>query len=409
MLFIYRLIINLILFISPFIVLIRIIKKKEDFKRVKEKYCFFTKKRKPGNIIWFHGASVGEIQSVVPLFELLNKNKNIAQILVTTNTFSSSKIINDLKIKKITHQFFPIDNFYLSNKFLNYWKPSKAIFVDSEVWPNIITNLNRKKIQTILLNGRISEKSFKRWLFFKNFSKKIFEKFDLCLASNYQSYNYLKILGSKNVKYYGNLKFAESQNEKGLDNHLKNFFKSKKVFCGSSTHPGEEKMCGIVHKKIKKNFPNLITVIIPRHIERVNKIINQLEALDLKVYLHHPRNKIPSNTDIYLVNTYGENKLFLKEFKFIFLGGSLNPHGGQNPLEAARYGCHVIHGPHTWNFKEIYSLLNNLKVSSNIGSAEAIIKKLKYFFKQKEIKKRKNNKIQFLGKKILRQTYKTII
>ena len=145
MLFVYRFLINLILLISPLILVIRFFKGKEDLVRFKEKVGFFNKKKKAGNLIWFHGASVGELQSIVPLIEKLEKNKSIKQILVTSNTLSSSKVIKINKFNKVIHQFFPIDSNFLIKKFLNYWKPSKALFIDSEFWPNTIMQLKQKK------------------------------------------------------------------------------------------------------------------------------------------------------------------------------------------------------------------------------------------------------------------------
>ena len=138
MLFIYRVVINLIVLISPIIIFIRLFKKKEDPKRYKEKFCFFSKKRSKGKLVWFHGASVGEIISIIPLIEKFEKNNKISQILITSNTLSSSKILGNLKFKKTIHQFFPVDTNYHSKKFLNYWKPTVAIFVDSEIWPNML-------------------------------------------------------------------------------------------------------------------------------------------------------------------------------------------------------------------------------------------------------------------------------
>jgi len=161
MILIYRVLINLIFIISPLVIIFRLIKKKEDPKRFKEKLCFFSKTKKKGKLVWFHGASVGELNSIIPILEKLEKNNKVKQILITSNTLSSSKIIKKLKFKKIVHQFFPIDTKFLTNKFLNYWQPSLALFIDSEIWPNMICNLDQKKIPIILLNARITKKSFK--------------------------------------------------------------------------------------------------------------------------------------------------------------------------------------------------------------------------------------------------------
>ena len=214
MFYLYRILINIIFFFSPFIIFYRIIKGKENPKRFHEKLGFFTKKRNKGKLIWFHGASVGEIQSIIPLIERFEKNKEIKQILITSNTVSSSLIIKNLRLKKTIHQFFPIDCNFISQKFLNYWCPSKAFFIDSEIWPVTISNLYKRNTPIFLLNGRITKKSFNRWKIFSSFAKLIFSKFNLCLSSNTETKKYLKKLGAKNIKIIGNLKFSHSENEK---------------------------------------------------------------------------------------------------------------------------------------------------------------------------------------------------
>ena len=355
MLILYRLLTCLILILSPIILIIRLLKKKEDPKRFKEKFCFFSEKKNKGKLIWFHGASVGELQSIVPLIEKLDKNKKINQILITSNTLSSSKIINKFKFKKVIHQFFPIDVNFFSKKFLNYWKPSIVFFIDSEIWPNMLLNIKKENIPTILINGRITEKTFKRWLLFPNFSNMLFKKFNLCLSSSKESKKYLKKLGAKKIKYIGNLKY--SQSEQKIDNikkNILNLIKLKKVWCASSTHYNEEKTCGLIHKKLKEKHKDLLTIIIPRHINRVESIKKELTNLNLKIHLDEPTSSIDKKTDIYLVNSYGKTKSFYNNCKNVFLGGSIINHGGQNPLEAARFGCNVLHGKNTSNFKEIY-------------------------------------------------------
>ena len=230
MFFIYRVLINLILLLSPIIILIRLLKKKEHPIRFKEKFVCPSKKKNAGKLIWIHGASVGEILSIVPLIEKLENNYRIKQILVTSNTLSSSKILSNLKLKKTVHQFFPIDTNYHSQKFLNYWKPSVAIFVDSEIWPNMVANIKKKSISLILVNARITQKSFKKWKMFPLSAKKIFEKFDICLSSSIKSSKYLGLLGAKKIKFIGNLKFTESTTIKNdLNNEIKKNFLLKKI------------------------------------------------------------------------------------------------------------------------------------------------------------------------------------
>jgi len=409
MIFFYRIIINIIFIISPIIIFIRLIKKKEDLKRFKEKFCFFSKKRGNGNLVWFHGASVGELQSIVPLLEKISKSKKIEKILVTSNTLSSSKILEKLELKKTVHQFFPIDTNFHSNQFLNYWKPSAAFFIDSEIWPNMYLNLKKKNIPTILLNGRITKKSYSRWKIFNNFTNKIFKIFDLCLSSSKNSTTYLKKLGAKNIKSFGNLKYSQSENEKiSINNNLRKFILSKKSWCASSTHYTEEKFCGLVHKKLKKKYNNLLTIVIPRHIERVKEIVNDLEELNLKIHLHESNKKVAKDTDIYIVDTYGKTKSFYNYCKNVFLGGSLVNHGGQNPLEATRYGCNILHGPHTFNFTEIYNFLRQNRISNKIYQEKQMVKLLDKLFSKKSDSKKIQKKFNLIGQKILEKTYKEI-
>jgi len=409
MLLFYRIIINLLIILSPIIILIRLIKRKESFTRFKEKFVFSSRVKIKGKLIWFHGASVGELQSIIPLLEKLEKKKNIKQILVTSNTLSSSKIMESIKSKKIIHQFFPVDTNFFSQKFLDYWKPSLALFVDSEIWPNMAINLHRKKISFGLLNARISKKTFKKWKMLPGFSKKIFSKFSLCLSSNYESKIYLKRLGAKNVKLLGNLKFSQSENEKlKFDHKLKKFMKTKKVWCASSTHKSEEKFCALVHKEVKKKYNNLLTIIIPRHIERVEKIENELKNLNLKIHLHEPKTKIKKDTDIYIVNSYGQTKSFYNNCKNIFLGGSIIEHGGQNPLEATRYGCNIFHGPNTFNFKKFMIFLKKKKISKKVRNKKDIVILLNKNFSESSNRNKIQKKLKLIGKKILNKTYNEI-
>ena len=406
MIYIYRLLLNIIFIFSPFIILFRLLKKKEHPKRFWEKFCFFSKKKINGKILWFHGASVGELQSIVPLLEKLVKNKKIKKILITSNTLSSSNVIQNFKSKKIIHQFFPIDTNFHTKKFIEYWNPGAVFFIDSEIWPNMIKNLYEKRIPFGLLNGRITKKSFKRWMNFPNFSKSIFSKFSICLSSSHESKIYLKKLGSKKVKLLGNLKFSQSENEKiRFDTKLRKFIKSKKVWCASSTHKTEEAFCGVVHKKLKTKYKNLLTIIIPRHIERVKKIENELKNLGLKIHLHEPKSQINNNTDIYIVNAYGKTKSFYNNCKNIFLGGSLVKHGGQNPLEATRYGCNILHGPNIDNFKEIYNFLKIKKVSKRINNQKDMIYSLNEYFSKNSNTKEIQKKLYTIGQNILYRTY----
>ena len=409
MLIIYRTFINLVLLFLPIIFVIRLFKKKESFESIVQKIGCKSKNRGVGKLIWFHGASVGEIKSIVPLINKYEKQKNIKKILVTSNTASSLKVFNDLKFKKTIHQFFPIDSNLITKKFLNYWSPSKIFFIDSEIWPNMLINIKKKNIPLILLNGRITKKTFQRWYRFRDFSKKLFSSFDLCFSSNKETKNYLNKLNGKNILYIGNLKFSESDTQKfKLRKPLKKLFHHKKIWCASSTHHNEELLCAEAHIKLKKKINNLLTIIIPRHVERCDKIKRDLEELGLVVHLHESKKRVDFKTDIYLVNAYGKTKLFFNNCKNVFLGGSLINHGGQNPLEAARHNCNILHGPNTYNFQEIYNFLKNKNISFKVNNSHDLFRKLKNLMSLKKYSNKTKNKINSLGITILKETFKKI-
>ncbi|MDC1126027.1 glycosyltransferase N-terminal domain-containing protein [Candidatus Pelagibacter sp.] len=391
MYFFYNLLTNIVIIISPLIILFRVIKGKEDIKRVGEKFCIYSQKKNKKNI-WIHAASVGELMSVVTVIKKLEKNKKIKNILLSTSTTSSAKIFKKLRLKKTSHVYFPLDNNYIVKKFIRYWQPELAIFIDSEIWPNMFGNLKSNNIPIIVMNARITERSFNRWKIFSKFANQVFENISLALPQNLETLRYLKLLKVKNIRVAGNLKYyGQKSNYDKKAKLLKNKFKDFKLWCAASTHSNEEVLIGKLHKKLKRSEKKLITIIIPRHINRTNEIINTLNNLDLNCVTHSSNQKLRKNTDIYLVDSYGESSKFYSLTNVCFVGGSIIKHGGQNPLEPARLGNYIINGPNVKNFKEIYTFLNNLKISSstsNILTMESIIlKKLKTKITNKIIKK----------------------
>ena len=390
MFFIYEVLGLIFILFSPLIFLIRIILGKENPQRFLEKFCIYSKNPNFKKTIWLHGASVGEILSVIPLIQELEKNKKINKILLSSSTTSSALIFSKYKFKKTTHIYFPIDTNYLTNKFINYWNPKVAIFIDSEIWPNMFKNLEKNNIPIVLINGRITKKSFMRWMKFPSFAIKIFKKISLALPQNTETLKYLKILGVKKIKFAGNLKYF-GQSKNFLDKSTKLKFKNRLIFCAASTHYNEELFIGKLHKELKSKYKNLLTIIIPRHINRSNSIINELESVNLNTVTRSSRQKISKTTDIYIVDTYGEATKFYELSKVTFLGGSLIKHGGQNPLEPARLGNYILHGPNIQNFKEVYRMLSKLNVSkkaNNINNMKKIIdRKIEYKQNSKIIKK----------------------
>ena len=408
-LLVYRIFIYLILIFSPLIILVRILKKKEDVYRFKEKFCFFSKKKIKKNLVWFHGASVGEISSIIPIVFSLEKNKKIDQILITSSTLSSANVFKQFKFKKTIHQFFPVDTNNMSRKFLNYWKPSLAIFIDSEIWPNMILNLKKKSIPIFLLNARITQKSFNKWKMLPNFSKKIFQCIDKSIVSNQETKKYLRYFGVKNIRSVGNLKFVQNKFKiLTLPEKLRKHILNKTTWCAASTHKGEEQISINVHKILKKKYNNLLSVIIPRHINRSKELVEVLKGNSLKVHCHSWKTQIPKNIDVYLVDTYGETEKFFNLIKIVFVGGSLVGHGGQNPLEAARHGCKVLHGPYVNNFKNIYNYLKKIHVTKEIKNEKSLKKNIEILIKNKKNTKSLIKKVKKLGDKILISAKKEI-
>ena len=397
MFFLYQIILSLLVLISPILIIFRIYKGKEDKIRFREKFSIPSKKRSKGKLIWFHGASVGEILSIIPLIENYEKDKLINQILVTSSTLSSSRVLKKLKFKKTVHQFYPIDHFFFTKRFLEYWKPNLAIFIYSEIWPNMFKKLEEQKISLILLNARITKKTFLRWLSLKNVSQKVFNKISIAYPQNLETKYFLKKLKVKKIKTIGNLKFAEQDNE--IMNKLNFRFKSKKIWVASSTHSDEEIFCGKTHIELKKKIKNLLTILIPRHIHRAQEIKSELESLRLNVATHSSNTKNLKNIDIYIVDTFGETKKFHKVGTSVFIGGSIINRGGQNPLEAARYGARILHGPNVDNFKDVYKSLSNLKISKKITTPRELASSI--IFKRN---KKLGDKIKKIGVKILKET-----
>tara|TARA_B100000242_G_scaffold45339_1_gene26928 strand:+ start:282 stop:1523 length:1242 start_codon:yes stop_codon:yes gene_type:complete len=398
---IYQLLLTLIILFSPIIILFRIFKGKEDILRFKEKFCLFSKKRNTGKLIWFHGSSVGELMSVLPILIKYDRDKSFDQILVTSSTLSSSKILQKYNFRKVVHQFFPIDHIFFSNIFLNYWKPSSAIFLESEIWPSIYRSLKKRNIPLILLNARISKKTFKKWMKLKTFSRRIFKLISFAYPQNKETKRYLKKLGVKAINYIGNLKFYEDRRivNKESDNKIKNQFKKHKICIAASTHANEEVFAAQTHILLKKKNKNLITIIIPRHVHRVDEINNELKKLNLKTTYHSEKAKNLKNIDIYIVDTFGESRRFYKIANTVFLGGSIINKGGQNPIEPARYGAKILHGPNIDNFKEVYAFLKVLKVSKEINSPIQFANEVIFKKKMQNVKK-----IQKLGDVIFKNT-----
>ena len=417
MYFWYKLLTYLFYPFAPFFLFLRKLKKKEHSIRYKEKLSQINTPRGEGFLIWFHVASVGEAMSILPLIENFEQDGKIKRILITSITVSSAEVLKKKfnKNTKVIHQFLPFDILKYVKKFLKHWSPNLSIFIDSEIWPNLIFQIKERNIPLLMVNGRITKKTFSRWKFSKNFSKKIFEKFDLCIVANNETENYLKILGAQNIKNYGNLKFANTKlnSNNNLNAAFLNKIKNRKIWCAASTHPSEEIFCAKTHLMLKKNYNNILTIIIPRHVDRIKTINDELSNLNLTISLFSKFDQMNTDTDILLIDSYGEASKFYNISKCVFLGKSLIKSlindGGQNPIEPSRLGCKIFHGPNVSNFTEIYEYLKSLGVTDQVSSPEELNQSLVEEFKED---KANNNqvieKIDNYGLNILNNVIKEI-
>ena len=353
--------------------IIRIIRKKECPIRYKEKICQSLANRKEGFLIWFHCSSIGELKSIFSIIDYYLNNKKI-QILVTTSTLGSNEVFKKKyeKNESIIHQYSPFDTPQIIKKFFLKWKPNIVFFAESEIWPNQILEAKNKNIPIILLNGRLSPRSFNRWKFFKNNMKEILNCFNIILCQSKESKESFDYFDTNNVEYIGNLKFVATNEYESKNTSEKEL--QRLIFIALSTHKTEEKICARAHLFLKEKYPNLLTIIIPRHVNRVQEIKDEINKLKLNSIISNSLNAIEKNTDIMIVDTYGLTKKFLELSKFVFIGGSLINHGGQNPIEVAYNNSIIFHGPYVYNFKEIYKLLEELKISFEIKSEADLIK-----------------------------------
>jgi 3-deoxy-D-manno-octulosonic-acid transferase len=350
---------------------LRILKKKESPIRFKEKLGITNAQRQDGYLMWFHCASIGELKSIFPIIDhYVKKNR----ILLTTSTLSSSEIFYKKysNNKNIIHQFAPIDSPQIVKRFFLKWKPNIIFFTDSELWPNQIFYAKNNNIPIILLNGRISKKSFSKWKLFKITMHEILKSFKLILCSSNQSENYFNYFKTKNIENIGNLKFIVSENLNYKDEE--NISLQKRIiFLALSTHNTEEEFCIKAHISLKIKYPNLLTLIIPRHINRIEIIEEIVKKFKLNSLTQDSLSGIKDNTDILIINTYGNTQKFIKLSKCIFIGGSLINHGGQNPIEVAYNNSLIFHGPHVHNFTEIYNFLNKENISFEVKSVKELI------------------------------------
>ncbi len=327
---------------------------KEDPVRFEERLGQPGRPRPAGRLIWVHGASVGEMISILPLVERLLHRDASLHALLTSGTVTSARIMADRLPGRAIHQYVPVDLPSNTARFLEHWRPDLALWVESELWPNLIHQTRARGVPMALVNARMSEKSFRRWRRLPFFIKPLLQSFQFCIAQSAPDAGRLATLGVQSVSFHGNLKAASPPlTVDPRDLHvLKTAISRRPVWLAASTHPGEEAMVAAVHQKISKHFSGLLTIVVPRHADRGGEIAAELEGRGLHVARRSLEQPISGETDIYLGDSMGEMGLYYRLAPIVFIGGSLIEHGGQNPLEAARLDSAVLFGPHMFNFTE---------------------------------------------------------
>ena len=293
------------------------------------------------------------------------------------------------------------------------WKPDVIFLVDSEIWPNLIFSAKKFGIPMVLINARITAKTSKRWMRFPGIAKKIFNSFSLCLASNLETKNFLKNLKVKNVKFYGNIKLTNRIDVNKIKNKNKNILLNKRFWLAASTHVGEDEFCLKTHLLLKKKYSDIISIIAPRHIRRSKDIKTLSETFNFNTQILNKDEMIEEDKEIIIINSFGILQDYFKYTKSVFMGKSmlekLKKVGGQNPIDAAKLGCKIYHGPYIYNFEEVYKILEKNNISLMIRSPEELSVNL---VKDLSNIQKKNEKISYiinsLGEKTLIDTMKEI-
>ena len=332
--------------------------------------------RPKGPLVWVHGASVGEMLAAIALIERL-RAQDFA-VLVTSGTVTSAALAEQRLPNGVTHQFIPLDAPRFVRRFLDHWRPGLALFVESDLWPNLICSSAKRKIPMIIINGRLSERSFKRWRRVPGVIAALLNQFDLCLAQSATDAERYAKLGAPRVSATGNLKLdvpALPADEAAL-RRLKDIVGKRPVMLAASTHAGEEAAVIGVHRRLRAKFPSLLTIVVPRHPARGESIAEEAKGAGLSVALRSRRAQPMPDLGIYIADTLGELGLMYRLAPIVFMGGSLASHGGQNPIEAIRLGAAIIHGSQVWNFAEIYAALDAARGAQPVADEEALATRL---------------------------------
>ena len=349
---------------------------KEDPNRINERRGQTPNIRPEGEVIWFHAASVGESIALLGLIENIVEERPLTNILITTGTTASANLINTRLPKKTIHQYVPFDIGEFVRGFLDHWKPNLAVFTESELWPCLITTTHAREIPLILINARISRKSFSKWKWVKGLFSSILSKFSIILCQDENTAKFIRKLSKSKIdpKVVGSLKESApplpfSEEDRAV---ISNQIGSRPIWLAASTHEREELMMAEAHEHARRFSRRLLLIIVPRHPNRGKKICSDLRNLGWRVSLRSSGEEINNYTEIYIADTFGEMGLWYRISSISFLGGSMTQVGGHNPFEPATLGSAILHGPHVWSAAEAYEELGKVKASLQIKNPEEL-------------------------------------
>lgn len=346
---------------------------KEDAARLSERFGHASQPRPQGRLLWLHAASVGEASSVLYFISTLREQAPRLAILVTTGTVTSARLMQARLPHGVIHQFAPIDTPQAARRFIRHWRPNFAFWVESEFWPNLIFETNASEAFMGILNGRLSERSFASWRRLPGFARAMLRCFDIAFAQTEADAARLMQLGARQAVCLGNLKF-DAKPLPGNDSDLlslQRLLAGRPVWLAASTHPGEEEIIAQADRLLRATRPNLLTVIVPRHPSRGDEIAAKI-AVHASVAQRSKKQLPESAAAFYIADTLGELGLFYRLSEVVFMGGSLVRHGGQNPLEPARFSCALLAGAHTHNFADIYDDMERQGLCLRVGNAAAL-------------------------------------
>jgi 3-deoxy-D-manno-octulosonic-acid transferase len=373
---VYRSLSSAVVPFAPALIRQRLRLGKEDPERSAERRGLTRDVRPPGPLVWIHGASVGEVLAAAALIQRL-RQLNL-RILVTSGTVTSAAIVARRFPPDVIHQYVPYDSPRFVARFLDHWRPSLALFIESDLWPNLILSSAARRVPMVLINGRMSQRSFPRWQKVASTISALLGTFDICLAQSPTDAKRFAALGCHNVITTGNLKLDVPAPPADPDKLDKLLFitRGRPIIIAASTHPGEEEILIEAHKALAGFFPSLLTVIVPRHPSRGEAIVRTIAAAGLTPAQRSHEDLPTAVTDIYVADTLGELGLFYRLAPIVFMGGSLVEHGGQNPIEAVKLGASIVHGPHVFNFTDVYEALDSVGGARRADTPEALVKQL---------------------------------